>query len=42
MDFVLIGLLWALFATGCVLFLRGASYKDNISRDPDYYKKKQD
>lgn len=39
MDFVLIVLMWLLFTTGIILFMRGASYKDNISRDPDYYKK---
>jgi hypothetical protein len=39
MDFVLIGLTWLLFTAGVLLFMRGASYKDNVSRDPDYYGK---
>lgn len=39
MDFVLIGLAWLVFIAVILLFMRGASYKDNVSRDPDYYGK---
>lgn len=36
---LLVVALWALMVFGILLFLRGASYKDNISRDPKYYEK---
>lgn len=39
MKYFLIFMMWFLLVFGALLFMKGASYKDNVSRDPKYYDK---